>query len=347
MGDNKTWLAWIVVVGLVLASCMQSPAPQISSVSGSPKIAREGGPVDYTVRYRNTSQEGSFRDAILTVSYDRYLAYEKASPVPDTVNDLSRELRWDIGDMGPGEEGIVEIALTLSSEIPRAVYELKVTAQIVSVDAEDKTTTRSRSGVTLIEGHPTPTPTPTYTPQPATPGGTPVSPTPRPPTLTPAVSREDCLSYDPKALEIADAGEKGWYLMEGTSRRMLLLDDKTDAYAALALAQRHTAHCYIGRDNTRPNRLDYIVDYWQGDSGIETTIRDEDCIYYDASALRIVDQGKSGWLLTDGRSSMVLLDDERDAEAALELAKDSKYQCFIGRDNTRADRSAYIVDYWQ
>jgi hypothetical protein len=336
----------MIVAALILAACI-SPAPQIASISSTPKIAREGGPVDYTVRYRNSSQEGSFRDAVLTVFYDGYLAYEKASPQPDSAGEDERKLYWKIGAMGPGDEGVVEIAFTLASDIPRAVYELEVKAEIASVDAEGNTVTRRHSGVTLIEGHPTPTPTPTYTPKPVTPTG--ASPTPRPTTRTPTpvAAREDCVPYDPKALQIVPAGEEGYRLTEDGSHGMLTLDDKTDAYAALALARRHTAHCFIGRDNTRNDRSRYIVDYWQGDSGIETTIRDEDCLYYDASALRIVDQGEQGWMLTDGRSSMALLDDEPDAQAALELAKAFKYHCFIGRGNDRPDPSAYIVEYWK
>jgi hypothetical protein len=346
--SKQSSFAWIVVTALILAACMPSPAPQISSLSSDPKIAHEGGPVDYAVRYRNTSEEGTFSEAVLTVFYDRYLKYEKASPQPDVANIPQRELYWEIGDMKPGEEGTIEIAFTLSAQIPLAVYELEVEAEIASVDAEGNTVTRSRSGVTLIEGHPTPTPTPTYTPKPVTPTGTPPTSAPQPRvTSTPVASSKDCVAYDPKALQIVSLGDQGYRLVENGSHGMLSLDDKVDAYDALALAQRHTRHCFIGRDNTRADRLDYIIDYWEGDSGIETVIEDEDCLYYDASALRIVDQGKNGWLLTDGRSSMALLDDEQDAQAALELAKQFKYHCFIGRGNDRPDPAAYIVEYWK
>ncbi|MBN1642964.1 MAG: hypothetical protein JXA09_17135 [Anaerolineae bacterium] len=354
MGSRIASCAWIILAALVLTACMVA-APGITSIAGAPTVAREGGPVVYTVRFRNSSQEGTFRDAVLTLSYDRYLDYEgEASPRPDRVDTGQRELRWTLGDMGPGVEGVVECGFALASPIPREVYELKVTAQIVSRDAEGKTVTRSRSGVTLIEGHPTPTPTRmptptrTTTPGPVAPTGTPVTPTHRPtPTVTPAIAREDCLPYDYKLLDIKDGGENGWYLVGDKGHQMLLLDNKNDAHDALALAQRHTEHCFIGRGNTRPNRLDYIVDYWQGDSGIRTTIPDEDCLPYDPDALRIVDEGKTGWLLTDGRTRILILDDEQDAQAALTLARQYKYHCFIGRGNTRPESAAYIVDYWK
>jgi hypothetical protein len=70
-------------------------------------------------------------------------------------------------------------------------------------------------------------------------------------------------------------------------------------------------------------------------------------ISYDTGNLRIVDEGDSGWLLTDGRSRMAVLDNSVDAEAALALARRHTDQCFIGRDNTRPDRLQYIVEYWE
>ena len=73
----------------------------------------------------------------------------------------------------------------------------------------------------------------------------------------------------------------------------------------------------------------------------------EDCLPYDVGSLQIQDEGKSGWLLTDGRSRMLTLDNKEDAEAALALAKRHKAHCFIGRNNRRPDRCRYIVDYWK
>ena len=78
------------------------------------------------------------------------------------------------------------------------------------------------------------------------------------------VVREDCIKYNPEALEIIDEGERGWLLTDdGGRHRMLGLDNKEDAGAALALAKRHKAMCFIGRNNRRPNRRDYIVQYWK------------------------------------------------------------------------------------
>jgi hypothetical protein len=73
---------------------------------------------------------------------------------------------------------------------------------------------------------------------------------------------EDCISYDPGSLSIVDEGPNGWLLTDGITR-MHMLDSEADAEAALAIAKRHSAHCFIGRNNTRPNRLFYIMEYWQ------------------------------------------------------------------------------------
>jgi hypothetical protein len=138
----------------------------------------------------------------------------------------------------------------------------------------------------------------------------------------------------------------GWLLTDGRSR-MLILDNKEDAKNALALAQRHTSHCFIGRGNTRPNRNDYVNEYWAGDSGIEAVIPNEDCIPYNPDALRIVDEGAGGFLLTGGSSSMVLYATLQDAEEGLQVAKLHTKQCFIGRNNSRPNRMQYIVKYWK
>ena len=128
---------------------------------------------------------------------------------------------------------------------------------------------------------------------------------------------------------------------------MHMLDNERDARQALALAQRHTKHYFIGRDNRRANRRDYIVEFWEGDSGIHTILGKEDSIIYDTDHLRIIDEGERGWLLTDGRSRMLMLDNERDAKQALSLARRHTMQCFIGRGNKRPNRKDYIVNYWK
>lgn len=102
----------------------------------------------------------------------------------------------------------------------------------------------------------------------------------------------------------------------------------------------------VGRNNRRPDRYDFIMQYWTGDAGIPSTIIGEDCISYNAGSLAITNEGPGGWLLSDGSSRMVMLDNRTDAELALGVASSTR-QCFIGRNNSRPKRKEYIVSYWR
>ncbi|MEL7474843.1 MAG: hypothetical protein AAGJ55_01245 [Cyanobacteria bacterium J06555_12] len=171
-------------------------------------------------------------------------------------------------------------------------------------------------------------------------------PHPEEPTPGPIVDLyDDCIAYNPFHLELRDEGANGWLLTDGNSR-MQVLDDYDDASEALAVARRHTHHCFIGRGNNRPERRRYITEYWLGDSGINAGQIGGDCRSYNPANIRIVDEGANGWLLTDGISRMDLLDTLEDAELALGLAREHSSRCFVGRSNDRPNRTAYILEYW-
>jgi hypothetical protein len=194
---------------------------------------------------------------------------------------------------------------------------------------------------------PTPTPAPTPTPTPR--------PTPEPtPRLAEVLSRAvvaDCIPYDPASLALEDLGDLGWRLNSSTSA-MLLADDLDDAQQAMALAQLHSQQCFMGRDNTRPDRSRYIVKFWTGESGTIVEVPDgaitgEDCIAYNPENLSIEDLGALGWRLNSGPMSMILVDNQSDATRVMELARHYREHCFIGRDNAREDRYGYIQHYWK
>jgi hypothetical protein len=170
----------------------------------------------------------------------------------------------------------------------------------------------------------------------------------RPGLGTPApIASEDCLSYDPRNVRIVDEGADGWLLTDGVSR-MLMLNDQADAERALALARRHTAHCFIGRGNPRPNRSEYVRDYWMGTSGISTVIDGEDCVAYNPATVNVFDRGDIGWRMEDGSHWLLLYHDQADANRGLLVAKANTGRlCFIGRGNSRPDRAAYITEYWR
>jgi hypothetical protein len=161
------------------------------------------------------------------------------------------------------------------------------------------------------------------------------------------IAAEDCISYDPRTLRIVDEGADGWLLTDGSSR-MLMLDDQADAERALALARRHTAHCFIGRGNPRPNRADYIRTYWTGSTGATTTIDGEDCVAYNPGTVGVFDRGEIGWRMEDGEHWLLLYHDQADANRGLAVAQANAGRlCFIGRGNSRPDRTRYITEYWK
>jgi hypothetical protein len=156
----------------------------------------------------------------------------------------------------------------------------------------------------------------------------------------------DCVAYEPAALRIADRKAAGQVVTDG-STDLLVLDNETDARRALALAKRHKAHCFLGRQNTRPNKSDFVIEYWEGASGVATTIDAEDCLALDRPALRIADQGPQGWALADSRRALLFADNRADAQRAWEIAQRHSALCFIGRGNNRPNQRDYLVQYWR
>ena len=161
------------------------------------------------------------------------------------------------------------------------------------------------------------------------------------------MAAEDCIAYNTQALALQDEGANGWLLTDGRSR-LLMLDDRADADRALALARRHTHQCFVGRDNTRPDRKRYIMQYWRGTTGATPAIPGEDCVSFNPATVAAVDRGSLGWRLEDGSHYMQLLDNEAEANRGLTVARaTSGRMCFIGRDSSRSNRCDYIVQYWQ
>ena len=158
---------------------------------------------------------------------------------------------------------------------------------------------------------------------------------------------EDCLAIDAPNVRMVEEGASGYVITDGRSR-IAMASDRADAKAMVKVVSRHTHHCFIGRDNDREDRSRYITEYWKGRSDLSVGYpASEDCLAYDPAALRIVDEGARGYLLTDGDSRMLVLDDRDDAERALRWAKRHTRHCFVGRDNQRTDRDTYILEYWK
>jgi len=157
--------------------------------------------------------------------------------------------------------------------------------------------------------------------------------------------RQDCIGYNPQSLSLKKRGND-WVLMSGRSS-MKRFANQADAQKGLAVARRHTRHCFIGRGNSRSDRKRYIFEYWEGDSGIESTVPgEEDCIPYDPDSLRIEKKRGVGWLLKNDRSSMAVFDTREDAQQGLAVARKYTRTCYIGRGNDRSNRRNYIMRYF-
>jgi C1A family cysteine protease len=157
----------------------------------------------------------------------------------------------------------------------------------------------------------------------------------------------DQISYDPETLRIVDEGMKGWLLTDGNSR-LKMLDNKEDARNAMAVARRYTQQCFVGRDNARTNRIDYIMEYWAGNSGLPyEPLTKVDAISYNPGNVVAEDSDAKGWRLRDGDHWMLLADDLNDALAILQVVERYTKICFIGRNNTRPNRASYVMTYWE
>jgi hypothetical protein len=171
--------------------------------------------------------------------------------------------------------------------------------------------------------------------------------------VKPAETSEDCVTFNPEQLEIMPTGTD-WLLAEkltdGRLMRMALLQTKADADKALAVARQYTRQCFIGRDNTRLKRLDYIVQYWQGNSGLPTAQPQGNCFPYYPDSLRLKknEYGDPYWMVEAG-SSIAMLANHSDAEKTLTIARQHTARCYIGVDNSypAPQRKYYILEYWK
>lgn len=157
----------------------------------------------------------------------------------------------------------------------------------------------------------------------------------------------DQIPYDPTKLRIVDEGARGWLLTDGRMR-MKMFDNKVDARNGLCVARRHTAQCFVGRDNPRSNRIDYILEFWIGESGLpHLPLTKVDAIPYDPVQTRAVDANELGWRIQQGNSYLALAHDMDDSLAMLREFERHTRMCFIGRDNKRPNRKSYIMTYFE
>jgi hypothetical protein len=75
-------------------------------------------------------------------------------------------------------------------------------------------------------------------------------------------SVQDCAEYDPAVLEIRQSGPANWQLISGKGL-LLVAGTKADAEAAMKVAARHRAQCFVGRDERVGSDFSNLVRYWR------------------------------------------------------------------------------------
>jgi C1A family cysteine protease len=76
------------------------------------------------------------------------------------------------------------------------------------------------------------------------------------------LTRTDSIPYNPVTVVAEDLDAQGWRLKAG-NLWMVLAHDMNDALAILGVIERYSRMCFIGRNNRRPNRKNYIMTYWE------------------------------------------------------------------------------------
>ena len=158
---------------------------------------------------------------------------------------------------------------------------------------------------------------------------------------------EDCVSYNPN--NVTMHYEAGIFTIDDGSKQVMRLHgdpNSNTGQKGLALAQRYSKHCFLGRTNTREDKGSYVFDYWLNPSGKTPTIADQDndCSDYNRNNLTVEDMGdNNGWRVKDHDHVLQLFDNGNDARAGKTiLAKYSKI-CFIGDSDDGQDAISYLL----
>lgn len=107
---------------------------------------------------------------------------------------------------------------------------------------------------------------------------------------------EDVQPYNPDKLHILHQEEEDlWVLTDGNQLEKPFAS-REDARNALRIARRHNRRCFIGRDNPRENKVDYIFEFWSGNSGLSyEPITQIDVVTYEPTKVVAQHLGDKGW----------------------------------------------------
>ena len=102
---------------------------------------------------------------------------------------------------------------------------------------------------------------------------------------------------------------------------------------ALALAKRYGKHCFLGRKNTREEKVNYVFDYWRNQVSGAGAVpgQEDDCSAYNRNNLTVEDMGNGdGWRVKDHDHVLHLFDNERDARNGKLVLSKYGHMCQLG-----------------
>jgi len=139
---------------------------------------------------------------------------------------------------------------------------------------------------------------------------------------------EDCLRFNPGNVRLVADGE-GWLLTDGGSRMMRFDgNERGEGNMALRIIRHYglNQHCFVGRPQAS---MEYFLVNGAAPSG---QMDGEDCIGFNPRGLE-TRRESNGWLLTDGRSRMIVFPNREEADHALTILRKYAFTktCYVGR----------------
>lgn len=139
--------------------------------------------------------------------------------------------------------------------------------------------------------------------------------------------REDCVKHDPRGLAVRTI-RGDVKITDGPHWLMSFRSNRSEAERTLGILRNYgaTEVCYVGRPGPS---LTYILKDGRAPTGAMTG---EDCLRHDLDALALRREG-TRYLMTDGRSRMVMFDGREEAETALATIRHHGFThiCYVGR----------------
>jgi eukaryotic-like serine/threonine-protein kinase len=356
--NNQLKQLSLTVVPQAMQLAVGSSAPLVATVSNTKNEAvTNGPPVTWTSR---DTMIATVNDAGMVTG-----VHEGPTVITAASGKKSQAVQVAVSPAGPEQVTLSPKRLTLtvgSMAVLRASAK-DVTGRLIQRDAmwlsSDPTVATVGGGRVVAKGPGTATITaqiesksataditvPTPPAPPAAPGAPPGAPLAAPPP-GPAKPDEDCIAYEPSTLALSRDNAVGWRVTDGQAV-LATLDRESEAKQALALARRFKKRCFVGRTNMRPNRSDYITDYWTSPTNVLAPIPNEVCRRYDRVTLSIKDLGAAGSSVEDQDGRLVFADTKADAQKVWNVAKDFSQLCVIGDKNGRPNKRDYMVQYWR